>query len=477
MIAQLSDLIWSKVLLYTLVPIGLFFTIVTRFVQFRHFGRMFAVLAEGFGHHGDQPTSFQALALSVAGRVGAGNIAGVAVALTLGGPGAIFWMWLVGLVGMATSFLECSLAQFYKNVEPDGTFRGGPAYYIEMGLGPRIGAPFAKGIGYLYSFFLLLTFGIAFIVLQSFAVTTSLEGAFDIPKTMSGIGLAVIIGIVIFGGVRRITSVVEWIVPIMAGGYVLLVLFVLITNAAQIPAALGLIVTSAFGLNEAVAGGIGAAILQGVRRGLFSNEAGLGSAPNVAAVAYVDHPGQQGLVQSLSVFIDTIVLCTCTALIILLSSVEINDPSVDGIILTQTALADHIGPWAESFIAFALFLFVVSSIMYNYYLGETAVDYFVQDSQTAMNGYRVTALGLVLVGSVVNLGTAFGFADVSMGMLALVNLTALVFLYPIGLRIMRDFDRQLKETDHPVLNRDDFADLMIDPKAWPRPENRHEQKA
>ncbi|WP_370335609.1 alanine/glycine:cation symporter family protein [Parvularcula marina] len=465
MLATLNDLIWSKILLFTLVPIGLYFTLRSGFVQFRYFGRMFGVLAQGFSHRGSEATSFQALALSVAGRVGAGNIAGVAVAITLGGPGAIFWMWLVGLVGMATSFFECSLAQLFKTREPDGNFRGGPAYYIEKGLKPLLGAG-SKGLAYLYSFLLLLTFGIAFIVVQSFAVSTSIEGAFGVPSMATGVVLAILIGIVILGGVSRIASVVEIIVPVMAIGYVGLVLFIIATNLSYVPAAFSTIFRHAFGLEEAVAGGVGAAILQGIRRGLFSNEAGLGSAPNVAAIAYVAHPGQQGIVQALSVFIDTIILCTCTALIIIMSGVPLGDAATDGVILTQTALAEHVGDWAEIFVAVALFLFVVSSIMYNYYLGETAVDYFFQDNKAAFFAYRVIAIGFVLVGAMVNLGAAFGFADVTMGLLALVNLFALVLLSPIAFRLLRDFDAEFRAKRVPVLDPEAFADLDLDHAAW-----------
>ena len=465
MIATLNDLIWGKLLLFTLVPIGLYFTIASRFVQFRNFFRMFAVLASGFSHKTDQPTSFQALALSVAGRVGAGNIAGVAVAITLGGPGAIFWMWIVGLVGMATSFFECSLAQAFKQREHDGNFRGGPAFYITHGLKKRLGAG-APALAAVYSALLLVTFGVAFIILQSFAATASVSGAFGAPPTAVGAVLALLVGFVILGGVKRIAGVAEIVVPVMAFLYIAVVLFILATRIADVPGALATIVTSAFGLNEAFAGGIGAAILQGVRRGLFSNEAGLGSAPNVAAVAYVAHPGQQGVVQALSVFIDTIIMCTCTAAIILLSGVDINVSGTDGAILTQTALAEHIGPWAEYFVAAALFLFVFSSIMYNYYLGETAVDFFFNDNQKAFLVLRIVSIAMVLVGSTVDLGAAFGFADVTMGLLALVNLFALVLLFPVGKRLMDDFDTQLKTGRQPVFDAEAFADLDIDKSAW-----------
>ena len=464
-ITTLNDLLWGRVLIFVLIPIGLWFTIASGFVQFRNFGRMWAILGEGFRHKGDQPTSFQALALSVAGRVGAGNIAGVAVAITLGGPGAIFWMWLVGLVGMATSFFECSIAQLYKRVEKSGVYRGGPAFYIQHGLKKKLG-PLAPMLAGLYSILLLVTFGFAFNILQSYAVSTSVDSAFGAPAPIVGVVLAAFVGVVIFGGVKRITKVVEIVVPVMALSYIALVLFVLATRITDVPGALLTIVESAFGLNEAVAGGIGAAITNGVRRGLFSNEAGLGSAPNVAAVAYVPHPAQQGIVQALSVFIDTLIICTCTASIILLSGVDLTDPNVDGVILTQTALAAHVGPWADEFIATALLLFVFSSIMYNYFLGENALDFFVHESSLFFTAFRILTLGFVILGANLNLGAAFSFADVTMGTLALVNLLALALLFPVGLRVMRDFDRQRKAGLTPVMDPDDWRDLDIDKAAW-----------
>ncbi|MEO1252684.1 MAG: alanine/glycine:cation symporter family protein [Pseudomonadota bacterium] len=464
-IASANDLLWGQVLVYVLVPLGLYFTVRSRFVQFRNFFAMFAIFGEAFSHRGDKPTSFQALALSVAGRVGAGNIAGVAVAITLGGPGAIFWMWLVGLVGMATSYFECSIAQLFKRLEPSGNFRGGPAFYIQHGLKRRLG-PFAPLLAGLYSILLLVTFGLAFNILQSYAVSTSVESAFGISSSVVGVVLAGLIGVVIFGGVRRITRVVEIVVPVMAVSYIALVLFVLATRIADVPGALFLIVESAFGLNEAVAGGVGAAITNGVRRGLFSNEAGLGSAPNVAAVAYVPHPAQQGVVQAFSVFIDTMIICTCTASIILLSGVDYTDASVDGVILTQTALAAHVGAWADEFVATALLLFVFSSIMYNYFLGENALDFFTHENSLFFTVFRIFTIGFIIIGSNLNLGAAFSFADVTMGTLALVNLFAVALLFPIGLRVMRDFEAQRKAGLKPVFDPDDFADLDIDREAW-----------
>lgn len=467
MLEFISNLLWGKVLIALLILVGVGFTLASRFVQFRYFGRMFRILSasQAFKHdkHGHL-SSFQALLLSVAGRVGGGNIAGVAVAITLGGPGAIFWMWVVGMMGMATSFLECTLAQAYKQAEPDGTYRGGPAHYIARGLGKRW--VWLAGI---YSVLLLITFGFGFTALQSYAVATSVGDAFGVPVYYTGIALAVIVGLIIFGGVKRIARVTEMLVPVMAGGYILIAFVVLGMNFERIPDVIMLIVKSAFGLEPVVGGGIGAAILMGVKRGLFSNEAGLGSAPNVAAVAYVPHPANQGIVQAFSVFIDTLIICSATAFIILLSGIY--DPAgmaeVEGVALTQAALADHIGEWGRAFVSIALLLFGFSTILYNYYLGENSLNFFSTENQNLFNGFRVIIIGLVCWGATTDLSTVFGFADVTMGLLALANLIALVGLIKPGLRIMRDFDDQIAEgIDQPVFDVKRFSDMDLDAKAW-----------
>jgi AGCS family alanine or glycine:cation symporter len=428
---------------------------------------MFRILSASQAFKKDQHghlSSFQALLLSVAGRVGGGNIAGVAVAITLGGPGAIFWMWMVGLMGMATSYLECTLAQAYKQAEPDGTYRGGPAYYISRGLGRKW-----TWLAGLYSVLLLLTFGFGFTALQSYAVATSFEDAFGVPVFYSGIGLAMIVGLIIFGGVKRIARVSEVLVPVMAGGYILIALVVLGMNLERIPDVFMLIVKSAFGLEPAIGGGIGAAIMMGLKRGLFSNEAGLGSAPNVAAVAYVPHPANQGIVQSFSVFIDTLIICSATAFIILLSGVYDPASSADigGVALTQASLAEHVGEWGRSFVSIALLLFGFSTILYNYYLGENSINYFSTENQNLFNGFRVAIIGLVCWGATTDLGTVFAFADVTMGLLAVANLIALIMLIKPGLRIMRDFDDQISAgIEQPIFTASQFADMNIDPAAW-----------
>ncbi len=460
MIGTLTDLLWSYVLIVLLVGLGLWFTVASRFVQFRFFGAMFSSLRRGLHEKEGHLSSFQALVVSVAGRVGGGNIAGVAVAITLGGPGAVFWMWLVGLMGMATSFFECSLAQLYKRSEPDGTYRGGPAYYIKYGLKK-------PWMAVLYSILLLITFGFGFNAVQSFIVATSMQASFGVPVWMTGALLTVLVGVTIFGGIKRIAHVAEFVVPLMAIVYVLVALYVLVTNITEVPAAIAYIVKSAFGFEQVVGGGFAAVVMQGVKRGLFSNEAGLGSAPNVAAVAYVPHPAHQGMVQSLSVFIDTLILCTCTAVIILLSDAyQPGAAGVNGVALTQAALGDHVGAWGEGFVSIALLLFSFSSIMYNYYLGENSLNYFSEENQTLFNVFRVAVLVLVMWGSMQNLGTVFGFIDLTMGLLGVVNLAALGLLIPIAFRLLKDFDTQRTQVAVPELDPAQWADLDIDPTAW-----------
>ncbi len=462
MLDLLNDLIWSKLLIVMLIGLGLYFTVASRFVQFRYFSSMFRIFGEAFKRQPGQLSSFQALMLSVAGRVGAGNIAGVSVAIMLGGPGAIFWMWVVALVGMATSYFECSLAQLYKRREPDGTYRGGPAFYIQHGLGQR-------WLGVVVSILLLVTFGFGFNAVQSFTVASSLHDTFGLPTIVSGLILTGVIGVIIFGGIKRIASMADVLVPIMAFSYIGMALVVIGMNFGEVPATFAMIFKAAFGLEPAFAGGIGAAIMMGVKRGLFSNEAGLGSAPNVAAVAEVKHPAAQGIVQSLSVFIDTLLVCTSTALIILLSGVYQPGSEMAGVVLTQTALAAEVGEWGRVFVSIALLLFVFTTLIYNYYLGENALGFFSQKRGPVMI-YRVLVVALVLWGSVQDLGTVFAFADVTMGLLAICNLIALALLFKVGLRLMRDYDAQIKAgVESPVFDPQKFADLDLDPKVWQAP--------
>ena len=456
----LNDLLWSRVLIVALLAIGLVLSIRSRWVQFRYFGTMFSVLRNGFRSQGNHLSAFQALVLSVAGRVGAGNIAGVAVAISLGGPGAIFWMWVTGLIGMATSFFECTIAQVFKTAEADGTFRGGPAYYIERGIGWR-------WLGVVFSLLLLVTFGLGFNALQSFTVASAVQDTFGIPAQISGAILMVILGIIIFGGVRRIAEVAELVVPFMAIGYFILALVAVGLHASQMPSVLREIIGSAMGFQPAIGGGIGSAVMFGVKRGLFSNEAGLGSAPNVAAVAYVQHPVEQGIIQAFSVFIDTIILCTCTAFLILSTPIYQPGSGAEGITLTQQSIGYSLGWWGQAFITISLVLFAFTSIIYNYYLGENALNYFSDSNERLFNGLRLVTLVLIIWGASQDLATVFGFADLTMGLLALVNLLALVMLMPLGMKVLANYERQRRKGIQPVFSADDHQQLMIDPSSWP----------
>ncbi|MGA1933357.1 alanine/glycine:cation symporter family protein [Arcobacter sp. YIC-464] len=466
MLAEINDflnnLIWGNILIYLLPALGIFFTVTSRFVQFRYFFKMFRVLRDTVHDKEGHISSFQALMLSVAGRVGGGNIAGVAVAITLGGPGAVFWMWVIGLIGMSTSFFECSLAQLYK--EKDGqdscVYRGGPAYYVTKALGQR-------WLGVIISVLLMITFGFAFNATQSFIISTSFESSFDIPTWVTGFVVTLIFAAAIFGGVKRITKFSEVIVPVMAVGYLLIAIVVIALNLEKIPGLFNMIVTEAFNPSSAIGGGIGAVILQGAKRGMFSNEAGLGSAPNVAAVAYVAHPVQQGIVQSFSVFIDTIILCSCTAFIILLSGVYVpGQEGVQGVLLTQNALIEHIGPFGGYFVTVALFLFGLSSMLYNYYLAENSLNFFSKGNTSLFNAFRVLCVALIVWGSFQDLGSIFSFADLSMGLLAVINLVVIAILYKPVLRLIKGYDRQLKEGRKPVLRYNDYQEFKIDKETW-----------
>ncbi|MCP3751857.1 sodium:alanine symporter family protein [Pseudomonas sp. SBB6] len=460
MLEALNDFLSGKLLIVLIVGLGSYFTLRSRFVQFRHFGHMFSVFKESLRGQAGQLSSFQALMLSLAGRVGAGNIAGVGIAVTLGGPGAVFWMWVTALVGMSSSFFECTLAQVYKRSDGDGLYRGGPAYYIQHGLKLR-------WMAVVFAILLLVTYGFTFNGLQSYTVTHSLQNAFGFEPQYTGIALAALLGLVFIGGIKRIASVSDLLVPVKTLAYIGVTLYVIFTQIEHVPAMLETIIKSAFGLDPAFAGLLGSAIVMGVKRGVFANEAGLGSAPNVAAVAAVRHPAAQGVVQAFSVFLDTFVICTCTALLILLSGFYTPGFEGDGIALTQNSLAAVVGDWGRIFVSVALSLFVFTCILYNYYLGETSLQFFTRN-RLVLLAYRGLVLLLILWGSVQNLSTVFAFADITMTCLAFVNLIALALLFKVGLRVMRDYDEQRRAgIAQPVFDASKFSDLDLDPQAWP----------
>lgn len=446
----LNDVIWTYILIAVLLVLGLLFSVKTKFVQFRYFGEMLRLLTDKAMISSDGKkglSSFQAFCISAASRVGTGNLAGVATAITLGGPGSIFWMWLIAFIGGASSFIESTLAQIYKVKDRDG-YRGGPAYYMMKGLKSR-------WMGIAFAITITLSFGLIFNSVQSNTIAMALQGSFNIDTLTVGIILAVLTAIIIFGGVQRIAHVVQIIVPIMAVAYLILALVVMITNLTEIPAVIALIFKNAFGIDQAIGGGMGAAVLYGVKRGLFSNEAGMGSAPNAAATAAVTHPVKQGLIQTLGVFLDTILICSATAFIILLSGVY--DSGAEGINLTQMALSEHFGSWAGTFVSVAIFLFAFSSIIGNYYYGETNIE-FIRDNKAILFTYRIAVLAMVVFGAVANLGVVWTLADIFMGVMALINLVAIFLLYKVAIAALNDYKVQRKQGKDPVFHRDVLDD-------------------
>ncbi|MGF1764489.1 alanine/glycine:cation symporter family protein [Aliivibrio kagoshimensis] len=457
-ISLLNDLLWGTVLVYLLVGVGVFFTVRLGFIQFRHFGHMFSVLKNSRKSDNAGISSFQALCTSLAARVGTGNMAGVAVALTLGGPGAIFWMWLIAMLGMATSFAESTLAQLYKTKDKEGNYRGGPAYYMEKGLGMR-------WMGVLFSLFLIIAFGLVFNAVQANSIATALNVAFGFEPLYVGIGLVCISAVVIFGGFRTIARTAEVIVPFMAAAYLLVAMYVMISNIEQLPGVLMLVLKSAFGLQEAAAGGLGYAIAQaminGIKRGLFSNEAGMGSAPNAAASAtpYPPHPASQGYVQMLGVFMDTIVICSATVAIILMSGEYVPNGEVTGIELTQRALISQVGDWGGIFIAVAIFFFAFTSIIANYSYAETNMVFLRHNSKAGIRLFRVVVLGMVMFGTMSSLPVVWAMADVSMGMMAIINLVAIILLSGTVIKLAKDYNQQLDSGKLPTFDSNDYPEL------------------
>ncbi|CAK4069310.1 sodium:alanine symporter family protein [Vibrio sp. 16] len=458
LINLMNDLLWGSILVYLLVGVGIYFTVRLGFIQFRHFGHMFSVLKNSRKADKAGISSFQALCTSLAARVGTGNMAGVAVALTAGGPGAIFWMWLIAMLGMATSFAESTLAQLYKTKDDDGNYRGGPAYYMEKGLGMR-------WMGVLFSVFLIIAFGLVFNAVQANSIANAMHNAFGWEDTYVGIFVVLLSSVVIFGGIKRIARVAELVVPIMALAYLLLALFVMMMNIEKLPDILVLIFKSAFGLQEAAAGGLGYAIAQaminGIKRGLFSNEAGMGSAPNAAASAtpYPPHPASQGYVQMLGVFMDTIVICSATVAIILMSGEYVPHGEVTGIELTQTALSSQVGEWGGIFVAVAIFFFAFTSIIANYSYAETNLIFLEHNHKAGLGIFRVIVLGMVMFGAVASLPVVWALADVSMGLMAIVNLVAIILLSGIVIKLAKDYNRQLDEGKVPTFDSNDFPEL------------------
>lgn len=451
-IDNINTFMWSYLLVVLLIGVGLYFSFKTRFVQFRHFKEMFTLLTNGIGKKDNKGgiSSFQAFCISTASRVGTGNIAGVAMAIAIGGPGAVFWMWLIALIGGASSFVESTLAQIYKIKDDNGTFRGGPAYYMEKGLNKR-------WMGVIFSILISITFGLVFNSVQSNTVSMAFETAFGVDKVIMGLILSTLTAVIIFGGVKKVAKISEIIVPIFATIYIVIAIVVSILNITQLPSIFKLIFESAFGLKEFAVGTVSATIMQGVKRGLFSNEAGMGSAPNASATANVSHPVKQGLLQTLGVFTDTLVICTCTAFIVLISG-SYNNTDLTGIQLTQNALSSLIGNFGSIFLAICIFLFAFTSIIGNYYYGESNIE-FLNSEKSTLTLYRVFVVGMVMFGSLTQVAIVWNLADLFMALMAILNIIAIVLLGKYAYIALSDYETQRKEGKDPKFNASNIEGL------------------
>ena len=455
--------LWDITILI-LLGTGLFFTITTGFVQLRLLPRSLREMWGGRSAEGDSLTPFQAFTTGLASRVGVGNIGGVATAIALGGPGAVFWMWVTALMGMSSAFAESSLAQLYKTRDPNGMFRGGPAYYITRGLK-------FKPMAIAFAVTLIFTFGFAFNAVQSNSIVAATSKAWEWDGQYIGLALVIVTGIIISGGVKLIGQVSAKVVPMMALFYLIIAVIILGMNIERVPEVLGLIIDSAFDFSAAAGGMFGALVsktmLMGIKRGLFSNEAGMGSAPNSAATSDAKHPASQGLIQMLGVFVDTIVVCTCTAIIILMSD-NYGNETLKGVELTQTALQYHLGEFGVHFLAFILLLFCYTSIIGNYAYAETNIRY-IKNKPWFVWAFRAVVLFFVYFGAVRDGGIVWAFADTVMASMAVINLIAILILAPIVWRLLKDYLRQLKAGQEPVFKIEEHQDLIhrgVDPLIW-----------
>lgn len=450
-LTKLNDFMYTYVLIIMLVAVGVYFTIRTRGVQIRLLKDGIKSLMEKNTEEENgkkKVSSFQALMISTASRVGTGNIAGIATAIAAGGPGAVFWMWLMAVIGGASAFAESTLAQVYK-VKENGEFRGGPSYYMERALGKR-------WMGVLFSVLLIICFAYGFNGLQSYNMSSALE--YYIPNytesiwpMIVGLVLAAATAVVIWGGSHRIGVITSVIVPIMAISYILIGIVTMIMNVSELPRVFALIFENAFDF-QAMAGGLaGSAVVIGIKRGLFSNEAGMGSAPNASASADVAHPVNQGLVQTISVFIDTLLICSSTAMMLLVSGVEGKSGVLDGIPYVQAAISSNVGQWGIHFITFSIFAFAFSSLVGNYFYAESNI-LFIKNNKTLLFVFRITCIVAIFLGAQADFSLVWNLADVTMGLMAIVNIIAIFLLSGTVVKVLNDYEKQKKQGIKPVFH-------------------------
>ena len=461
-LTAVSDGLWTYLLMGVLLACGLYFTVRTRGVQFSMVGEAARLLADGTARGTGHVSSFQAFAVSVATRVGTGNLAGVATAIAIGGPGAVFWMWMIALIGGATAFVESTLAQLYKRQGAD-SFVGGPAYYILHGL-------HSSWMAKTFAVLITLTFGLSYNSIQSNTICGAMHEAFGFDPMVVGLVLAAVALVIAFGGIRRVARVSSVMVPVMAIGYLILAIVVIALNIKQVPAVMTTIVESAFGFNQAAGGLLGMTVMAGIKRGLFSNEAGEGSAPNVAATAHVSHPVKQGLIQMLGVYTDTLLVCSCTAFIILMSGIY-TAPDSNGIALTQQALSTQIGSAGTVFVAVAILFFAFSSIIGNYYYGETNIR-FLTSRRWPLMAFRIFSGGfMVMLGAVASLEVVWSFGDLCMAVLTACNLVAIVLLGRRAFALLADYRRQKRAgIKEPTFTAAQMPDIAHDLPCWPTTE-------
>lgn len=479
-VSSINGVIWSPALVYLCLGTGIYFSFRTRFLQVRHIKEMVKLLFAGEASE-KGISSFQALAISVSGRVGTGNIAGVATAIAWGGPGALFWMWTIAFLGAASAFIESTLAQIYK-VEIDGQYRGGPAYYISKVFAPKGGfiAKFFKGYGMLFAIVTVFAVGVLLPGVQSNSIASAVNTVAPESSVIVAVVLAILLSIIIFGGVKRIGKFAEIVVPFMAIAYIIIALIIVLINITQIPQVFIDIFSSAFGLNPALGGIIGSTIMWGVKRGVYSNEAGQGTGPQSAAAAEISHPSKQGLVQAFSVYIDTLFVCTATGLMILVTqSYNVFNESactvVDGVKqceilvnnLSQNATTASIGPvytqmavdsvfpgFGSMFVAFSIFMFAFTTIMAYYYIAETNISFVINKlkipATLSINILRIILVLVVVFGAVNEATLAWDMGDIGVGVMAWLNIIAILIMAKPALDCLKDYEEQMKQGIDPV---------------------------